>query len=455
MRQILIIGAGPAGMSAAMALAEAGIRPIVFDENTLAGGQGFRQTNPDIDLDADAIYGREYGRYRDLHSRFRSCLDKIDYRSSTLVWAIHDRKAHTFNDKGFSEIAFDGLILAPGATDRLMPLPGWTLPGVFSLGAAQVALKDQGCFIGRRIVFAGSSPLLLLAALQYHKLGARQLCVLDTTPLHHKLRAAPGLLNSGRTFLQGLSYLWALKKRGVPIHNGVELREIEGQDRVTAIRFSDTSGTEHRLTCDAVALGYGLRAETQLAELAGADFRFDHRLRQWLPRVDENGRAGDCLYIAGDGAATGGAYAAIASGTLAATALLGELGMSQAGKNGAHLQTQVGKLRRFQQHLAAAFRWPHETAQTLPGHTIVCRCENVTADDIRTAARQAFGPVELNRMKAITRCGMGRCQGRFCSAALAEIAAAACGKPIDAVGRLRAQAPVKPVPISTTETALR
>ncbi len=442
-------------MSAAVALAEAGVRPTVIDENSLAGGQGFRQTNADIELDTRAIYGHEYNKHQNLHSRFRGCLDKIDYRPSTLVWAIHGGKAHTLNAEGFSEIAFDGLILAPGATDRLMPLPGWTLPGVFSLGAAQVALKDQGCFIGRRIVFAGSSPLLLLAALQYHKLGARQLCVLDTTPLRQKLRAAPGLLQSSRTFVQGLSYLWSLKKRGVPVHSGVKLQGIEGQGRVAAIRYADAWGRKHRIACDAVALGYGLRAETQLPELAGAEFQFDHGLRQWLPKIDTSGRAGDCLYIAGDGAATGGADAAIASGMLAATGLLGDLGMSQIGKDRRDLQRQVCKLRRFQHHLAKAFRWPHETAQTLPDHTIVCRCENVTAGDIRAAAKQALGPIELNRMKAITRCGMGRCQGRFCSAALAEITAAACGKPIDAVGRLRAQAPVKPVPLSTSETTAR
>ncbi|MCB1479993.1 MAG: FAD-dependent oxidoreductase [Rhodobiaceae bacterium] len=452
MRDILIIGAGPAGMSAAITLAKHGACPVVISDAPDAGGQGYRKLNPHIDLDPRQIYGPEYHRYESLNRQFSELLHIIDYRPSTLAWAIYGGKAHVLRDGQASEIPYRGLILAPGATDRIMPVPGWTLPGVFSLGAAQIALKDQGCFIGRKVVFAGSSPLLLLAALQYRRLGATDLAVLDTTGFSRKLLALAGMRHAPRTFAQGLSYMRELKALGVPVRTGVELKEIEGRNRVSAIRFAAASGKEHRIGCDAVALGHGLRSETQLAELAGCSFSFDPALRQWFPKSDENGRAGERLYVTGDGAGIGGAEAAVAGGSLAAIALLEELGTPVKPGEKSGLQSKVSRLRRFQKSLARAFNWPHEQAATLPDDVIVCRCENVTAGDIRKAAGDDLGPVEVNRMKAITRCGMGRCQGRFCGPALAEITAAAAGQPIETVGRLRAQAPVKPLPLSAARS---
>ncbi len=452
MAPILIVGSGPAGMSAAIALARRGVRPVLVSDAPHAGGQGFRRLNPQMALDAQRIYGAEARKYEALHRDFEAILPRIDYRPATLVWAIYEGKASILRDGQAGEIAWSGLILAPGATDRIMPVAGWTRPGVFSLGAAQIALKDQGAFIGRKVVFAGSSPLLLLAALQYRTHGARDIAVLDTTPLGAKLRAAPGLRHSPGTALRGLGLMGALKRLGVPVHQGVRLEAIEGADRVTALRFTAPSGRERRIACDAVALGHGLRAETQLAELAGCDFGFDAALRQWLPVADADGRAGERLYLAGDGACIGGADAAIAGGMLAAEALLAELGEPGPSARRRRLRGTVARLRRFQRGLAGAFRWPHEEAGRLADTVTVCRCEMVTAGDIRTAVRADLGPVEVNRVKAITRCGMGRCQGRFCGPALAEITAEASRSPIDAVGRLRAQAPVKPLPLSAADT---
>jgi NADPH-dependent 2,4-dienoyl-CoA reductase/sulfur reductase-like enzyme len=398
-------------------------------------------------LDIKALMGSEAGKYHRLHSLFASLQDRIDYRPGTLVWGIHEKVLHTLCDGVAGTIPYDALILATGATDRVMPLPGWTLPGVFTLGGAQVILKDQGCLIGSRVVFLGSSPLLFLAALQYHKFGASIEAVVDTTPLAAKRAAMRDLAASPRTLARGIMYRAALHMAGISIIDGATPLGIDGKDQVEGIRIKDSRGRERFISCDAIAYGYGLKPETQLAELAGARFRFDPVFRLWLPEMDADGRAGTDLYLAGDGAAVGGADAAEASGALAAHALLADMGRPQLEAESMRLRRQVERLRRFQKGLARAFAWPVAQAAALANETIACRCEAVTVGEIRAAVHAPLGPREVNRVKAITRCGMGRCQGRFCGPALQEIVAGTCDAPIAEVGRLRMQAPVKPIPL--------
>ncbi|MCG7391596.1 FAD-dependent oxidoreductase [Microvirga sp. ACRRW] len=447
MHNVVIVGGGPAGIRAASILVEAGLKPILVNETKQAGGQGYRAPAKSLALDIKALMGSEAGKYQRLHTLFASLQERIDYRPGTLVWGTHEKVLHTLCDGVAGTIPYDALILATGATDRIMPLPGWTLPGVFTLGGAQVILKDQGCLIGNRVVFLGSSPLLFLAALQYHKSGASVAAVVDTTPLSAKRAAIRDLAASPRTLARGMLYRTALHMAGIPIIDGAAPLGIDGTDHVEGVRIKDRRGRERFIACDAVAYGYGLKPETQLAELAGARFQFDPDFRLWLPETDADGRAGADLYLAGDGAAIGGADAAEASGALAAYALLADTGRPQPESALAPLRKEIERLRRFQRGLAKAFAWPVEQAAALSDETIVCRCEAVTVGEIRAAVRAPLGPREVNRVKAVTRCGMGRCQGRFCGPALQEIVAGTCNAPIAQAGRLRVQAPVKPIPL--------
>src|SRR5690606_3996219 len=182
-------GAGPAGIRAAGVIAAQGLRPILVDEGRHPGGQGYRRPSPGLSLDMDALMGTEAGKYKALHTDFAALLPQIDYRSRTLVWGIEDRRLYCVRDGRQTTIAFDALVVATGAIDRIAPLPGWTLPGVFTLGGAQAVLKDQGCLVGRRVAFLGASPLLSLAALQYRKLGAEVVAVCDTSPFRDKIAA--------------------------------------------------------------------------------------------------------------------------------------------------------------------------------------------------------------------------------------------------------------------------
>ncbi|WP_332680670.1 FAD/NAD(P)-dependent oxidoreductase [Bosea sp. (in: a-proteobacteria)] len=453
MAEIVIVGAGPAGIAAAGLLAGHGRSVTLIDEGLQAGGQGYRRPAPGLALDMPALMGSEAARYRSLHARFSALRPRLDYRPGTLVWAVEGRTLHLLSAGVATTLPFEVLILATGAMDRVAPFPGWAKPGVFTLGGAQVALKDQGCLIGRRVAFLGSSPLLGLAAQQYRKLGGEVAVIADTTPFRRKFSALPGLLRSPRTLLRGASYLGGALLAGVPLLQGVTPLAAEGGEHVEGLLLRDGRGRERRYACDAIALGYGLKPETQLAELAGAALIFDEDYRLWLPQADAEGRAAPGLYLAGDGMTIGGADAAEASGTVVAAAVLADLGETVLASEVAASHRRLHRLRRFQKSLAAAFAWPVAQIRALPDEVLLCRCENVSLGEVRAAMARELGPAEVNRVKAITRCGMGRCQGRVCGPALQEIVAGAADLPGAAAGRLRAQAPVKPVALSAAGEA--
>ncbi|HKT98511.1 MAG TPA: FAD/NAD(P)-binding oxidoreductase [Paraburkholderia sp.] len=456
---VVVVGAGPAGVRAAQALVQAGLRPIVVDEGRRDGGQIYRRQPEGFKRSYETLYGTEAARAAALHRDFDALRAHIEYLPDTLVWNIGPKAVHLVSGTRYGELAFDALIVCSGATDRLMPVPGWDFAGAYSLGGAQVALKSQGCAIGARTVMMGTGPLLYLVAAQYVKAGARVSAVLDTSTFGQRLRALPELLQMPSTLRKGVALMSVLRRAGVPVHRGVTPLAIEGSagHGVTGVRAALADDSAYRVECDAVALGYHLRSETQLADLAGCAFEFDRAARQWLPRVDEDGRSSVAgVYLAGDGARVRGADAAERAGRLAALAMLHDAGAAQPGalEETARLRRELARYTRFAQGLRTAFSWPAQFAATLPDHTVVCRCEAITAGELRRVVRE-MGATEANRAKAFSRVGMGRCQGRFCAHAGAEVIAAEARVPLEAVGRLRGQAPVKPLTMALSAAAHR
>lgn len=447
-KQIVIVGAGPAGIAAAAALSSSTATITVIDEAPRPGGQIHRMPTPGLALDMHTVLADGHAAYQQFHSTFNLLRGRIQFRSDTLAWNVYGGELHLASAAGLDSIRYDALILATGAIDRIMPVPGWTLPGVFTLGAAQVLLKSQGCLLGNSMVFCGSSPLLYLAALQYLRVGGRVAAVIDSTGLGSKLRAIPGLCAAPSLLMNGLGYMARLRQHGVQIIHGSRIEAIEGQRWVEGLTYQTAAGTRHRLVCDAIAYGHGLRAETQLAELAGCELHYDPTHRQYLPVVDADGRAGHAIYLAGDGRTIGGADAAGLSGTLAAHAVATDLGLTIPSADVSTQRRKLDRLYQFQIAMAGAFSWPCHAAASIADDVLICRCEHVTAGEIRKALRLPLGFGELNRVKAATRCGMGRCQGRVCGPAAAEITAAMLNRAHGPLDRLRAQPPVKPLPIA-------
>jgi NADPH-dependent 2,4-dienoyl-CoA reductase/sulfur reductase-like enzyme len=447
-RPPIVIGAGPAGCRAAATLAAAGLAPIVIDEAPGSGGQIYRRAPAGFIRPYRALYGFDAAKARRQHETFDGIKSGIDYRPDTLVWDLRHGALHCLSGGRSGEVPYRDVILAPGARDRIIPFPGWTLPGIYTLGGAQIALKHQGCAIGRRIVFMGTGPLLYLVAYQYAKAGGGVAAVLDTAPFAAKRRAVPGLLRGGSTFAKGLWYVAALRARGIVMANGIKPVAAEENDgAVSAFVYRNAAGRERRLACDAIAFGFGLSSETQLADLAEIPFMFDPVQQQFLPERDIAGRTPvRGVYLAGDGSGIAGAEAAELGGERAALALLEDRGHDVDKARQAALERALWQIAGFRVALETAFPFPADMAAAMSDETILCRCEGVTAGEFRREAR-ALDADEINRAKAFSRCGMGRCQGRVCGPAAAVVLAAALKLPPERMGRLRGQPPVKPIPM--------
>ena len=452
--RVVIVGAGPAGIRAAETLAAAGLRPTVIDEGARAGGQIYRRPPDGFIRPPELLYGSQAAKAVALHAAFDglAASGRIVHLPRHSVVALAGGVLHATGDGGSRRIGYDRLILATGATDRLAPVPGWQAPGVYSLGAMQIALKAQGVAMGRRIVLAGSGPLLTLLATQLLKAGAEVAAVLDTAGLRGQIAAVPDLAVRPSFALQGV----AMRARlGRLYHAGVVLEGIEATDSgvtgggVTAVRWTDAGGRSRRTACDAAGLGWHLKAETQLADLAGCRFAYDSTWMQWLPSTDRMGRAGEGVYLAGDGLRLLGADGAEVAGRLAAAACLSDLGLFDPALPVPDVATdlkRLDRLERFARGIARAFPWPVEQVRAVPDDTVLCRCEGITAGSVRETA--THGGAEANRVKSLGRAGMGRCQGRYCQLAAADLIAASGGLAhAGEVGRLRAQAPVRPMPV--------
>jgi len=451
--RLIVVGTGPAGIRAAAALVRAGLRPVLVDEGELGGGRIFARRPESLRAadDEAALYGPDAAAARSVHAAFDALRDRVDYRPRTLAWNHVPGRLYVASGTRSETLEYDALLISAGATDRLLPVEGWQLAGTYSLGGAQLALKTQACAVGRRVAFVGTGPLLYLVAAQYAKAGAGVAGVFDTSRWALRLGALPRLLAGWRLLLHGAGLELALRRAGVAVHRGIEPSRIEGTPAsgVAGFAWRDARGRSQHIDCDAVALGFHLRPEAQLADLARCAFEYHAPTRQWRPRVDTDGRSSvRGIYLAGDGGRVRGAAAAEAAGELAALAALQDLGLPVDANAMAALRLRLATLERFADGLAAAFPWPAGLAARVGDATLVCRCEAITAGELRRACSEG-GAREANRAKAFSRVGMGRCQGRYCGEAAAEIIAAASGASHEDVGRLRAQAPVKPLPLST------
>jgi len=440
---VAVIGAGPAGMAAALTLRTHGLSVAVLDEQPSPGGQIYRAvaTGP---LRDGGILGPDYAQGRGLVEAFLSA--GIDYRPGAVVWQVGPgaQIACTVDERAH-RLAARAVLIATGAMERPMPVPGWTLPGVMTAGAAQILLKEAGV-AKPHAVFAGTGPLLYLVATQYRRAGVPIKAVLDLTPGANVLPAvarALGALRASRYLVKGTEMMAGLA--GLHVSRIEEIRA-EGEGRLEAVRYR-RRGRWHRLETEALFLHQGVVPQTSLALAAGCAHDWDPSQLCWRPRLDAwGGSSAAGIAIAGDGAGIGGAVAAELSGRIAGLGLAEHLGRITEAERDRHAAPLLVARRRDLQvrpFLETLFR-PGD-AQRIPPEdaTIVCRCEEVTAGALRVSL--ALGAQGPNQLKAFNRCGMGPCQGRLCGLTVSEMIAAARGLPVQAVGTYRIRPPVKPV----------
>jgi NADPH-dependent 2,4-dienoyl-CoA reductase/sulfur reductase-like enzyme len=446
---VLVVGAGPAGMAAAATAAELGLHTVLLDEQPQPGGQIYRNVGH-ADPRVATLLGPDYTGGRRLIERLaRSGAQR---QHDTLVWDVERDLTVTALRAGRAvQWRPDRLIGATGALERPTPIPGWTLPGVLNAGAVQVAIKAAGSVPAGPVVLAGAGPLLLLVACQLLDAGATVAGVVETAaPAARRaaLRHLPRALGAPGYLAKGLRMLLRLRSAGVPWFRGATELAVRGAARAEALSFR-AAGRPHELAAATVLLHHGVIPNTQLARLLRLEHRWSDAQRAWHTVTDAYGRTSmPGVSMAGDGVAIAGARAAEAAGALAALGAAQALGRIDAGelaRRAAPLQRTLAAERRIRPFLDALYE-PPGYVLTPADDTIVCRCEEVTAGRIREMAR--LGCQGPNQTKFFSRCGMGPCQGRVCGGVVTQLLAAELGRSPQAVGAYRIRAPLKPVPLA-------
>ena len=447
---LVIIGAGPAGLSAAVAAAEHGVDVALLDQQRAPGGQIYRAIES-IPAERAELLGSEYRRGEKLVLAMRNAA--VEYYPDTQVWSLNCKhEIGLILGTTAAMISADQVILAGGAIERPLPFPGWTLPGVMNAGAGQILFKAQGIVPADGVVLAGSGPLLLLLAWQYMHAGVRIKALLDLTPMRNHLRAMPYLpraLLARHYLLKGLKYKLDLKRAGISTLQNISDLQANGAQRVESVSYRH-GGRQHTIKTDLLLSHFGVIPHIQLSQAAGCRHNWDKNQQCWRPQVDDWGNSSiNGILIAGDGVGIGGARTAEHAGRLTALQAVHALGrIPQHERN--RLARDDRRWMREEQHirpfLEAFFHIPGKLLGTPADDTVVCRCEEVTAGAIRAAIRA--GHDDSNQVKFLTRCGMGPCQGRQCAESVAHIVARATGKSLPQVGLYRARPPVTPLTLA-------
>ncbi|MGW7285797.1 FAD/NAD(P)-dependent oxidoreductase [Streptomyces sp. NPDC054847] len=428
----VVVGAGPAGLSAALAAADGGVRVTLMDAARAPGGQFYRQPAADLEARRPEALHHQWSTWLRLRGRLEAHLadGRITHRAEHHVWCAERTgtgfAVHALSGQGRAEsvtTAADGLLLATGGYEQVLPFPGWTLPGVVTAGGAQAMLKGTLSSCGARAVVAGTGPLLLPVATGLAAAGTKVAALVEAADPLAFLRRAAALARHPAKLAEGAGYAAALVRHRVPVLTRRAVVKAHGTDRVEGVtvaavdeRGQPRKGTERYLACDTVAVGHGLLPHTALARTLGC------RTEDRGVHVDTEQRTTvSGVWAAGETTGIGGSGLSLAEGHIAgmsAAARLSGRAPDPAGWAGAARVRD--RSRRFFTVVDPLYAPPAQWPAHLPAETVVCRCEEVTAGTIRTAVAELAG--DARTVKLLTRAGMGWCQGRMCGTAVAALA---------------------------------
>ncbi|MER5777934.1 NAD(P)/FAD-dependent oxidoreductase [Streptomyces sp. NPDC002039] len=428
-RDLAVVGAGPAGLAAAVAAADLGLRVTLLDAGERPGGQYYRRPAPALGAARPEVLHHDWAAFatREAALRAHVSADRITHLPLHHVWTVVPDGAELLlhavagPEEEAVAVRARAVLLATGAFERQLPFPGWTLPGVIGAGGAQAMLKGGLVLPGRRIVVAGSGPLLLAVAGSLAAAGATVPAVVEAAAYTGYAGRLPALLRNPGKLGEAATYGGALMRHGIRLLTRHAVTEAHGADRVEAVtvarldrQWRPVPGTARRVPCDALAVGHGLVPQLELATALGCATRLgadgavalevDARQRTSVPGV----------WSAGETGGVGGARLALVEGEIAAHAIAGRPVPGALGRRRA-------RLRAFAEAMGAAHRPGAGWTGWLREDTEVCRCEEVPVGPIREAVRD-LGARDARTVKLLTRAGMGWCQGRMCGPAVAALA---------------------------------
>lgn len=450
--QVLVVGAGPAGLAAALAASLCGATVVLLDERSQPGGQYYKQPGKSLkvvrpdQLDTQALRGRM------LEQRTRTA--GVAFRSQATVWGVFPPKELAVRDAAVDRVMRPArLVIATGVYERGIPMPGWTLPGYMTTGAVQGLLRTYRVLAGRRVVVAGNGPLNIQLAAELVAAGAQVVAVVELAP-KSTLASVDGwraAVSAPIVLAQGLRSLVRLRLAGVPIRYESALVAAHGAARVeacTIARFDSAGvripGTELRIDADLVCVGYGFLPSNEITRGLGCGHAMENGRLHTI--VDADGATSvPHVYAIGDAVRLLGAHVAEAQGFVTGCAVATSLGLVVP----PNVQTELERNRRkfarhcaFQHAIWNVFKGPDLSISLAESHTIVCRCECVRTKTIQQAI--ADGATTLGGIKRRTRAGMGRCQGRYCESLMAELLPAHLKIARGELDAMAPHAPIKP-----------
>ena len=447
--RLVVVGAGPAGMAATIALAERGLAVTVVDQNPRPGGQIYRF--PAV----ASTMPRQPDRGGTLRQHLAEHSERITYLSDHSVVGIYpERRLGLCGPGGFRILEADHLVLAPGAYEYVPPFPGWTLPGVMTPGAAQQLVKSQGVAPGRRVLLAGTGPFLLVVALALHEMSVQVVGIVDTLRRREAFWKLPSLLADGKLFKQGLDYLAGVRKAGIPLMTGHIITQAEGHGRLEQVVVAPCDGDwvpdhdrSRPIKVDTLCVGYGFVPRLGLAQLAGCELTPTNLPGGWIPVTDAWGQTSvPGVWTAGDGAGVAGAVVAELAGQLVGlrVALSCEaIEGTEAERSADPIRERLHQLSRFRRGLDSLGAPRSGLSQLADESTVVCRCEEIRRDEVDAAI--AAGSTTLRSLKVATRLGMGPCQGRMCQPACARRLLDLGGNTLEEIGPPAFRPPLVPV----------
>ncbi len=451
---VIVLGGGPAGVRAAIAARRQGLTVAVIDEGRRPGGQVYRAPNftvsaADLDANPDLVRGERLradfaGSGAELFARHRAW------------FAAPGIKVSAAGPEGATWFESRALILATGTSERAIPVPGITLPGVIGLAAATVLLKAHGAVPGSPTLVAGVGPLLYAVATSILKHGGQVAAVVDLSRPGEWAAALPGMISRPDLLARGLGWMLSLKRAGIPIHHGSTVTAIRGDVNVQEVEICPVDGNwapiagarRKTIAAKGVAIGHGLTPASEFARILAIPHRFSAERGGWIPTLAPDRKAMDGVYIAGDCAGISGAAAAEIAGTLAGLSAARDLGALTDAKYAElalPVSRSLARAERFGWTISKLMSLRPGLARAIASDTVVCRCEDVARETIDDAAKA--GATHVNQLKSLTRCGMGPCQGRSCGEAAAEIMAADTNTSREAVGAWTARTPLRPLPL--------
>ncbi len=452
---VVVAGLGPAGMAAACAAAQAGLRVAAVDENPAPGGQVYRQG-----LSGRSGSSRRKQRGGRLLAQFNKQRGNITVFPNTVIWASFEPKVlNLLRENALERLAYKRLIVCEGAQERTMPFPGWILPGVMTAGGLQKMLLHQRILPGERIVLSGAGPLLFATAAAAVQAGAKVLAVCDSNPRSAYFPLLSNLARHSVLMAEGLHYFGSLIKQRIPILYSQAVVAAKGDEKVRKVTIArldsegvPMSGGRIELDVDTVGLNHGFLPGSRLTRLLGLNHVFDPMQRALRPVCDRLGRSSvNHILVAGDGAGVCGADYAELGGQaagLAAAADLGRFGPNELNKLTRPLLKQMSWYIRYADRLHTLTTPKPGLYQALDGQTVICRCEGIELARVQEFAAKTSG--SLTELKP-SRAGMGMCQGRVCEPIMIELLNL-WGHELDKIGQFHLRPPFTPIPLSVLET---